>query len=155
MLTGVRRCGKSTLQAQLMRRTSRPFYCNVEDTRLFGMGPADSPAFLTVLDDVATPRSAVFLDEVNASLLGKDLGSKLTGRHVSFEVFPFSYAEFLAFTGRDRGAASFGAFLDDGAASSQGQAALARLLVRRSDLDLAQGQVARASAAQTGPSPWN
>jgi len=139
VLTGVRRCGKSTLLSQLMRRASKPFYCNFEDTRLFGLGPADFPAFLAVLDAVATPKSAVFLDEVqevrewqrlvralldrgrtvcltgsNASLLGIELGSKLTGRHLSFEVFPFSYAEFLNFTGRDRGAASFGAFLDDG-----------------------------------------
>jgi hypothetical protein len=139
VLTGVRRCGKSTLQAQLMRRARQPFYCNFEDTRLFGMAPADFPAFLGVLDAVATPRSAVFLDEVqevpewqrlvralldrgrtvcvtgsNASLLGKELGSKLTGRHLSYEVFPFSYSEFLAFTGRDPSAASLGAFLDDG-----------------------------------------
>jgi predicted AAA+ superfamily ATPase len=139
VLTGVRRCGKSTLQAQLMRRASRPFYCNFEDTRLFGMEPADFAAFLAVLDEVATPKSAVFLDEVqevpewqrlvralldrgrtvcvtgsNASLLGKELGAKLTGRHLSFEVFPFSYAEFLAFTGSDPGVASFTAYLDDG-----------------------------------------
>lgn len=139
VLTGVRRCGKSTLQAQLMRRAARPFYCNFEDTRLFGMEPADFSTFLAVLDDVATPKSAVFLDEVqevpewqrlvralidrgrtvcvtgsNASLLGKELGSKLTGRHLSFEVFPFSYAEFLTFAGSEPGVASFMAYLDDG-----------------------------------------
>ena len=28
VLTGVRRCGKSTLQAQLMRRFDGAFYCN-------------------------------------------------------------------------------------------------------------------------------
>jgi predicted AAA+ superfamily ATPase len=50
VLTGVRRCGKSTLQAQLMRRATRPFYCNFEDTRLFGMGPDDFPAFLATVD---------------------------------------------------------------------------------------------------------
>jgi len=139
VLTGVRRCGKSTLQTQLMRRATHPFYCNFEDTRLFGMGPADFPAFLSVLNEVAGSRSAVFLDEVqevpewqrlvralldrgkavcvtgsNASLLGLELGTRLTGRHLSFEVFPFSYAEYLAFTGLDRGAASVRAFLDDG-----------------------------------------
>jgi hypothetical protein len=139
MLTGVRRCGKSTLQAQLMRRAARTFYCNFEDTRLFGMGPADFPAFLSVLEEVAHPRSGVFLDEVqevpewqrlvralldrgravcvtgsNASLLGRELGTRLTGRHLSFEVFPFSYAEYLAFTGHDPGVASVRAFLDDG-----------------------------------------
>lgn len=139
VLTGVRRCGKSTLQAQLMRRAKRAFYCNFEDTRLFGMGPADFPAFLSVLDEVADPRSAVFLDEVqevpewqrlvralldrgktvcvtgsNASLLGRELGTRLTGRHLSFEVFPFSYAEYLAFNRLGPGAASMRAFLNDG-----------------------------------------
>ena len=139
VLTGVRRCGKSTLQAQLMRRSKRSFYCNFEDTRLFGVGPADFPTFLSVLDDVTGPRDALFLDEVqeapewqrlvralldrgrtvcvtgsNASLLGRELGTRLTGRHLSFEVFPFSYAEYLAFTGLDAGAGSVRTFLDDG-----------------------------------------
>jgi predicted AAA+ superfamily ATPase len=139
VLTGVRRCGKSTLQAQLMRRAGKAFYCNFEDTRLFGMGPDDFPAFLSVLDDLAGPEQPVFLDEVqeieqwqrlvrtlldrgravcvtgsNASLLGRELGSKLTGRHLSFEVFPFSYREFLSFTGKEPGVESFRAFLEDG-----------------------------------------
>ena len=117
VLTGVRRCGKSTLQAQLMRRAKLAFYCNFEDTRLFGIQPADFPTFLTVLDEVAGRSGVVFLDEVqevpewqrlvralldrgrtvcvtgsNASLLGRELGTRLTGRHLSFEVFPFSYA---------------------------------------------------------------
>jgi predicted AAA+ superfamily ATPase len=33
-LKGVRRCGKSILQAQLMRRHASIGYCNREDTRL-------------------------------------------------------------------------------------------------------------------------
>jgi len=128
VLTGVRRCGKSTLQAQLMRRSAKAFYCNFEDTRLFGMGPDDFPAFLSVLDELTDPEQPVFLDEVqeiaqwqrlvrslldrgrtvcvtgsNASLLGLELGAKLTGRHLSFEVFPFSYPEYLSFTGKNPG----------------------------------------------------
>ena len=139
VLTGVRRCGKSTLQSQLMRREGKAFYCNFEDTRLYGLGPEDFSAFLSVLDELAGPDQPVFLDEVqevdewqrlvramldrgravcvtgsNASLLGREMGAKLTGRHLSFEVFPFSYAEYLAFTGKDRDAGSLRAFLDDG-----------------------------------------
>jgi len=139
VLTGVRRCGKSTLQAQLMRRAGSGFYCNFEDTRLFGMGPEDFPTFLSVMEELIGSSDPVFLDEVqeveawqrlvrtlldrgravcvtgsNASLLGRELGAKLTGRHLSFEVFPFSYAEYLTFTGKDRGAGSFRDFLDDG-----------------------------------------
>ncbi len=139
VLTGVRRCGKSTLQAQLMRRAKQSFYCNFEDTRLFGMDAADFPTFLSVLDDVTGSGDALFLDEVqevaewqrlvralldrgrtvcvtgsNASLIGRELGAKLTGRHLSFEVFPFSYAEYLAFTDLDASAGSVRAYLDDG-----------------------------------------
>ena len=34
----------------------------------------------------------------NASLLSKEPGTKLTGRHISNELFPFSYNEFLIIT---------------------------------------------------------
>ena len=35
----------------------------------------------------------------NASMLSKELGTRLTGRHISQELFPFSYREFLNFRG--------------------------------------------------------
>lgn len=139
VLTGVRRAGKSTLQAQLMRQRKRPFYCNLEDTRLFELSARDFPNFLALVDEIAPAPAPVFLDEVqeapgwqrlvrtlldrgrvvcitgsNASLLGAELGSKLTGRHLSYEVFPFSYTEYLAFRRRKAGPESFTAFLDDG-----------------------------------------
>ncbi len=139
VLTGVRRAGKSVLQAQLMRTHEGSFYCNLEDTRLFDLAPQDFPTVLSLVDGLA-PRSApVFLDEVqdapewqrlvralldrgravcvtgsNASLLGRELGARLTGRHLSFEVFPFSYVEYLAYTRARPGAASFTAYLHDG-----------------------------------------
>ncbi|HLF94411.1 MAG TPA: ATP-binding protein, partial [Planctomycetota bacterium] len=137
--TGVRRAGKSILQAQLMRRSGRSFYCNLEDTRLYGLSPEDFPAFLSVLDELAPAPAPVFLDEVqeaaewqrlvrslldrgrpvcvtgsNASLLGRELGSKLTGRHLSCEVLPFSYPEVLAWVRRPPGAPSLQAYLDHG-----------------------------------------
>lgn len=139
VLTGVRRCGKSTLQQQLRRRERGPaVFCNLEDTRLYGLGPADFPTLLSVLEE-HHPRAAVYLDEVqevpewqrlvralldagrsvcvtgsNASLLGRELGAKLTGRHVSAEVYPFSYGEYLTFRGGERGAATLKNYLDDG-----------------------------------------
>ena len=39
----------------------------------------------------------VIITGSNASLLSKELGTKLTGRHVSKELFPFSYTEFLTY----------------------------------------------------------
>ena len=50
----------------------------------------------------------------NAALLGRELGAKLTGRHVSFEVFQFSYAEYLAYTRERPAAPSLAAYLHDG-----------------------------------------
>ncbi|GHU20476.1 hypothetical protein FACS189475_09340 [Betaproteobacteria bacterium] len=139
VLTGVRRCGKSTLQAQLARKNGGVFYCNFEDTRLFEMTAADFPLWLELLDELAPLPTPVFLDEVqeiegwqrlartlldrgrtlcvtgsNASLLGVGLGAKLTGRHLPHVVYPFCYSEYLAYTQRERGAESLEAFLDDG-----------------------------------------
>ncbi|MDR1280070.1 MAG: ATP-binding protein [Opitutaceae bacterium] len=139
VLKGVRRSGKSTLQRQLMEQRGRALYCNFEDTRLYGLTPEDFPALLAAMDESKPGSPTVYLDEVqevpgwerlvralldrgwhvcvtgsNASLLASDVGSRLTGRHLSMEVFPFDYAEYLAFTGQSRGAASLQAYLDDG-----------------------------------------
>jgi len=139
ILTGIRRAGKSTLQVQLMRAHGGPaLYCNFEDTRLFGFGPDDFPTFLLLAEE-RSPHGAFFLDEVqevpewqrlvrtlvdrqrvvcatgsNASLLGRELGSKLTGRHTSHEVFPFSYREYCAHADSQPGATSFGDYLENG-----------------------------------------
>ena len=139
VLTGVRRCGKSTLQQQLRRRERGPaVFCNLEDTRLYGLGPADFPTLLSVLEE-HHPGAAVYLDEVqevpewqrlvralldagrsvcvtgsNASLLGRELGAKLTGRHVSAEIYPFSYGEYLTFREGERGVATLKNYLDEG-----------------------------------------
>jgi len=139
VLSGVRRAGKSILQTQLMRERKTSFYCNLEDTRLFDLSPQDFPAFLSLVDELTAHPAPVFLDEVqeveewqrlvrslldrgrtvcvtgsNASLLGGELGSKLTGRHLSFEVFPFNYSEYLKYTRQPPGVTSFTAFLQDG-----------------------------------------
>jgi predicted AAA+ superfamily ATPase len=139
VITGIRRCGKSTLQAQIMRQHPGSFYCNFENTRLFGMSAEDFPTWLDALALLSPTGCEVFLDEVqevegwqrlvrtlldqgrtvcvtgsNASLLGRELGSKLTGRHLSFQVYPFCYSEYLAYTHQTRGVDSLSAFLDNG-----------------------------------------
>jgi predicted AAA+ superfamily ATPase len=139
VLTGVRRCGKSTLQQQLRQRErGAAVFCNLEDTRLYGLGPDDFPTLISVLDE-HHPGAAVYLDEVqeasewqrlvralldagrrvcvtgsNASLLGRELGAKLTGRHLSAEVYPFAYGEYLSFRGGERGAATLKQYLKEG-----------------------------------------
>jgi len=138
VLTGVRRCGKSVLQAQLLRTHPGALYVNAEDTRLYGIEPADFPALVEVVAELAGDQ-AVFLDEIqelpewprlvralldrghplcvtgsNASLLHREMGAKLTGRHRSFEVFPFSYTEYLAFQSAKNSAKTLQGYLDDG-----------------------------------------
>ena len=121
-----------------MRSSVGSLYLNIEDTRLYGLSPEDFPALLDVIGELAGDK-AVFLDEIqelvewprlvrslldrghvlcvtgsNASLLSREVGSKLTGRHRSFEVFPFSYKEFLEFSSRRRCAESLIEHLDHG-----------------------------------------
>ena len=43
----------------------------------------------------------VFVSGSSASLLSKDIGRVLTGRHITFTVFPFSFKEYLVFLGWD------------------------------------------------------
>lgn len=119
IVTGVRRCGKSTLLFQLLNeKFDRAFYLNFEDSRLAGFENDD---FKRLNIEIAKRKPQVlFFDEIqmlknwemfvrqkldegykvaitgsNATLLSTELGTKLTGRHLSVELFPFSYTEFL------------------------------------------------------------
>lgn len=122
IITGIRRCGKSTLLLQLKKKYSlgKPVYLNFEDPRLAYFEISDFERLYTEIQRRKTRN--VFFDEIqlatgweifvnqllredfqvfitgsNASLLSKELGTHLTGRHLSYELFPFSYHEFLDF----------------------------------------------------------
>jgi len=121
IVTGIRRCGKSTLLLQLLKeRFSNAIYLNFEDTRLAGFEISD---FARLGNEISKRKiNVLFFDEIqivsgwemfihqklnegyqifitgsNASLLSKELGTHLTGRHISCELFPFSYNEFISF----------------------------------------------------------
>ncbi|HMF33901.1 MAG TPA: ATP-binding protein [Candidatus Lokiarchaeia archaeon] len=138
-LTGIRRCGKSTLLHQLMRVEKHFSFFNFEDTRVTGFEVTDFPKLETVLAEEYGECDLYFFDEIqhalqweifvrnlldrqkhciitgsNASLLSKDLGVHLTGRHLRHELFPFSYNEMLAFRQVDPGLPSFDEYLVDG-----------------------------------------
>jgi hypothetical protein len=122
-----------------MLREGGGIYCNFEDTRLFGFSPEDFPAFIAAVDELTADHPALFFDEVqevpewqrlvrafldqgravcvtgsNASLLGRELGARLTGRHLTTEIFPFSYGEFLSALDRAPGAESLRDYLSWG-----------------------------------------
>lgn len=127
IVTGVRRCGKSTLMEQRIRAAiDEAFYLNFESAALAGLEIKDAARLDRVIE--ASGARTLYFDEVqqlvgweryvrtkldegfevfvtgsNASVLGKELGTKLTGRHVDCELFPFDYGEYLAFTGENSG----------------------------------------------------
>ena len=56
----------------------------------------------------------VVISGSNASLLSKELGTSLTGRQITYELFPFSYYEYLINRNTDQGISSFKEYLELG-----------------------------------------
>ena len=56
----------------------------------------------------------IFITGSNSKMLSGDLATLLSGRYVSFEVFPYSYSEYLRITEQDRGKQSYLAYMDGG-----------------------------------------
>jgi len=139
IISGIRRCGKSTLLRQLMASEKGFYYFNFEDPRVAGFSLDDfsrlDSAFLEEFGESRT----YFFDEIqnvekwelfvrtgldsgkrffitgsNASLLSRELGTRLTGRHMRHELYPFSYNEFLLFYGKKPGNDSFSQYLKSG-----------------------------------------
>lgn len=139
IISGVRRSGKSTLLKQMMQQLGNYHYISFEDIRLSGFGTDD----LTKLDEVFNEENGksefYFFDEIqniegweifvrqkldegkhlvitgsNASLLSRELGTRLTGRHSDFEMFPFSYKEYLNYKKSEPGVNSFEGYLTEG-----------------------------------------
>lgn len=139
IISGVRRCGKSTLLRQLMSNTSGAYYFGFDDVRVVDFETTDFQRLDEVFKDEYGPREYYFFDEIqnadkwevfvrtllnrkkhvvvtgsNASLLSRELGTRLTGRHLTHELFPFSFKEYLKFTGERAGEASFRDYLVKG-----------------------------------------
>lgn len=138
IVSGIRRCGKSTLLQQMHKSINqRSIYLDFEDPRLAGFDLSDfnrlqeiavkqeiSTWFFDEIQNVDNWESFVrfrldegnriFITGSNASMLSKELGTKLTGRHITKELFPFSYTEYLAFTGQKCGTDSSETYLKTG-----------------------------------------
>jgi predicted AAA+ superfamily ATPase len=119
IITGVRRCGKSVLAFQLARRGNFG-YVNFEDERLAMKAEELNKvleAVYSLKGDVDTfvfdeiqnihgwerfigrivPAKKVLLTGSNARLMGRELSTHLTGRHMDFILYPFSFREFLSY----------------------------------------------------------
>lgn len=127
VLTGLRRSGKSTLLRQLIKKQYNDedfYYINFEDERLFNFPANEFNKLYEALVSLFGKKKTFFLDEIqnvtnfetfvrrlyeegfkffitgsSATLLSKELGTKLTGRHVDIIVRPFSFLEFLELKG--------------------------------------------------------
>ncbi len=137
IISGVRRCGKSTLLKQKLLKTNTAIYVNFEDPRLINFSVEDFSKLEQLLKDSA--KSHIILDEVqniekwelfarmanekgipmfitgsNASMLSRELGTHLTGRYNQIELFPFSFHEFLEFFKLERSLESFKKYFEYG-----------------------------------------
>lgn len=129
IISGLRRVGKSTLLGQIARRLSQKtfYYLNFEDERFLGFPAEDAHFLYQALVETFGTRKVFMIDEIqnisgwehfvrrfmgqgfkfyitgsNASLLSRELGSRLTGRYIPVELPPFSFSEFLAFQGYEK-----------------------------------------------------
>lgn len=120
ILTGIRRSGKSTVLLQLARQYPKFNFFNFEDPRLSNFDVNDFFKLEKIFEENGA-KEIFFFDEIqnveawekyvrvlhdkkkkvvitgsNAKILSKELGTSLTGRQISYEIFPFSFSEFLA-----------------------------------------------------------
>jgi len=132
ILSGVRRCGKSTLLGQMIKKSKNFYYFNFENPNAVNFELSDFETLNQIFNEEYGESNYYFFDEVqnvekwelfvramldkgkyfvitgsNASLLSRELGTRLTGRHLNYELFPFSFKEFLKFTGKKENIESF------------------------------------------------
>jgi len=124
VITGLRRVGKSTLLAQIANKYLKEgfYFVNFEDERLLNFRVGDFDLLHETLISLFGEKKTFLFDEIqnvpewerfirrlhdqgykfivtgsNASLLSQELGTRLTGRSVRIELFPFSFREYLDF----------------------------------------------------------
>ena len=123
IISGIRRSGKSTLLQQ-MRSTylNDSYYINFDDDRFINFTVDDFQHLYEALIELFGTKQIFIFDEIqnitgwerfvrrlhdtkkniyitgsNASMLSRELGTHLTGRHIRFSLYPFSFKEFLQF----------------------------------------------------------
>ncbi|TKS56999.1 ATP-binding protein [Mesohalobacter halotolerans] len=121
VISGIRRCGKSTLlQAIRAKNKEQDYYLNFDDERLVHFKVEDFQQLLELFGERYGKQKTFYFDEIqnisgwerfvrrlhdygnkvyitgsNASMLSKELGTHLTGRYQQVELYPFSFLEYL------------------------------------------------------------
>ena len=143
IITGIRRCGKSTLVSKdLFVEDKKSFYLNFDEPVLYDFSSTDFVVLEEAIHRFQREQDGsinLFFDEIqvvegwevfvnaqlkrgnlvtvtgsNASLLSSELGSRLTGRHLDYELFPFNFEEFCTLTQCAKSSENFLAFLHHG-----------------------------------------
>lgn len=142
IILGIRRCGKSILSTQLFRGYKFG-YISFDDERMLAAKTGDLNNILQVFYELyGSDLSNMVFDEIqeitgwepfvsrlrdtkkvivtgsNSKLLGGELSSRLTGRHLDTFLYPFSFCEFL----------SYQKFIITSAPTTQERAELSKLL---------------------------
>jgi predicted AAA+ superfamily ATPase len=125
IISGVRRCGKSTLMRQILKKhygDDGVYDVDFEDERFVNFTVDDFNTLYETLIELYGLKNLFFFDEIqnienwelfirrihreknkvfitgsNASLLSSELSTRLTGRHIVVELLPFSFREYLKF----------------------------------------------------------
>jgi predicted AAA+ superfamily ATPase len=121
IITGIRRCGKSTLLQKIRSESQeKDYYLNFEDDRLINFTISDFQLLLEVFSELFGPQKTFYFDEIqnipdwerfvrrlhdqgckmyitgsNANMLSKELGTKLTGRYIALTMYPYSFYEYV------------------------------------------------------------
>jgi predicted AAA+ superfamily ATPase len=122
VISGIRRCGKSTLLDQIRAQyTQSDYYLNFDDDRLLKFELSDFQRLLELFSEEFGDQHTFFFDEIqnvegwerfirrlhdqgkkvyitgsNATMLSRELGTHLTGRYIPIELYPFSFYEIVS-----------------------------------------------------------
>lgn len=122
VISGIRRSGKSTLLRLISQQLDSFYYLNFEDERLLNFTAVNFNDLLEVFFELFGEQKNILLDEIqnihgwekfvrrlfdegykifitgsNSKLLSSELATSLTGRYIKYELYPFSFAEYLSF----------------------------------------------------------
>jgi predicted AAA+ superfamily ATPase len=122
VITGIRRCGKSTLLKEISGNFKNYAYANFEDERFLEFTAKDFNTLLEIFLELDPETSTLFFDEIqnvsgwekfvrrlftegykifvtgsSSNLLSSEIATSITGRNLKYELFPFSFKEYLLY----------------------------------------------------------
>ncbi|MGM5485428.1 MAG: ATP-binding protein, partial [Nanobdellota archaeon] len=139
IISGIRRCGKSTLARQFIKGRRPVYYLQFEDISLSDFELKDfnkaedmfrrrlGPKGIYIFDEIQNVEGweryvrqlvdngeKVIVTGSNANMLSRELGSRLTGRQITHELYPFSFNESLRLRRKKAGPKAFDEYLKQG-----------------------------------------